>query len=165
MRRYEISKLMGALGFAAIFAGWIVLQWSSVPMRLAAAALMVVTLVVTGRTIIADRRRAAGRQVKVHDGQLTIVTPDQTATLALDDLARGRWSPRRGLELLDNSARTLVTVDRGLLDDEREARAFLGWLRSQTDLALRVKWTDENQDAPTDTDTGTQQHESQEAAR
>lgn len=148
LRRYAIMKALGAAGFAAIFAGWMLIQWSNLAMRLAAAGLLTTTLVVTVRTIAADRRRAHGRQVAVMGDEggprrLKITTPDAAADLPLEALAAGRWREDAGLDLLDAAGRTLATLDRGLVEDEHEARAFLGWLRAHSGLALRVKWTDE----------------------
>ncbi len=146
LRRYALMKHLAAAGFAAIFLGWMLLQWSNPIMRCGAAALGLATVWITVRSSLAERGRTAGRQVELIDRTLRITMPDSNVRLRLADVAHGRWRDDAGLSLHDRDGRLLGLIDTGCIADETEARTFLHWLRDRAGISLRVHWSD----TPTD---------------
>jgi hypothetical protein len=142
LRRYMLMKCLAAAGFAAIFLGWMLLQWFNPLLRGIAAALALATVWITVRSSLAERRRAAGRQVELLDAALRITTPGRETCLPLAELDHGQWSDDAGLSLHDRDGRPLGLIDTGCIADESEARAFLHWLRDRAGISLRVRWSD-----------------------
>ena len=160
MRRYQWSKALGGLVFAGIFAGWMVLEWSSPMMRVIAGVLMVVTLWVTTASVLIDAARSRGRQLTLSAGRLDITTPGAPATprapgtpatsesVTLADVAYARWRDgmsdvdggAAGLVFFDHNDRPLARLDNVFLRDEAEARAFVGWLREHAEIIFEVRW-------------------------
>ncbi len=143
MRQYAIARATGGVLFAAIFAGWMVIQWSSVTMRIIAASLIALTAWVTATSIAGDARRMRGRQVEYLGDALLITTPDGELTVPLDAIARATWNEEAdspGLAFHDRNESCLVRLDENIIADEAEARAFLRWLRSHAETTFEVKW-------------------------
>jgi hypothetical protein len=154
IRRYQWAKALGGVVFASIFAGWMVIEWSSPVMRVLAGALIVVTLWVTVASVVIDAARARGRQVAVGDGRLDVTTPPapgsaagSCASVTLADVAYAQWRQDGdegdggpGLWFIGRDGRPLGGLDTVFLRDEAEARAFVGWLREHWDVALEVRW-------------------------
>jgi hypothetical protein len=143
LRQYTRARLVGAALFLAIFAMWLVLQWSSATMRCVAIVLMLVTILVTWASISRDHRRARGRQVRCERDRLTITRPDATSVLLLGDVDHAVWREvDSGFELAfcDSAGRSLACLDEHYLGDQAEARAFLHWLRQRTQIRFDVKW-------------------------
>jgi hypothetical protein len=144
MRRYQLAKLVGGALILIIFAGWLVLQWSNLAMRVFAIVLMLVTLYVMCVSILGDRVRSRGRQIAIEHGTLRVTTPEATAAVLLSEIALAEWREepveQAGLHLLDPRGRGLAHIDTALLADEAEARAFLGWLRDRAGVTLKTRW-------------------------
>ncbi len=142
MARYQWNKTIGGLLFASIFAGWMVIQWSSVAMRFVAGGLMVVTAWVTIASVVADVRRSRGRQLAVEPGRLIIESPGDRRVIDVTQVARAQWrnTPEPILTLYDAEGVVVAELDAAFLADESEARTFLGWARQRTDLPFEVDW-------------------------
>lgn len=147
MARYQWAKVVGGLLFAVIFAGWMLIQWSSVAMRVATAGLLTLTAWVTAASIVNDLRRTRGRQVAIASGRLVITTPTGQCDIALTDVAEARWRDdpptESGLSFHDAAGRCLARLDPAFLESQAEARAFLRWARERADLPFRVVWPEE----------------------
>jgi hypothetical protein len=144
MRQYHLVKSAGAVLFTGIFAGWLVLQWSNPVMRGFIALLVLVTGWITVSSIVADIRRGRGRQVGVQGRSLQVTGPGLALSLPLTQIATGQWRDEwqddAGLSLLDAQGRRLVLLDGHYLANQTEARAFLNWLRRQTQVHFPVQW-------------------------
>ena len=142
--RYQINKIIGAAVVAMIFTGWLILQWESLWMRLLASCLLGMTAYVTIQSIVTDLRRACGRQIALHPDRLVITEPSGQTTVRLDDIAELHWrddtSANLGLWLVDDTGQPLAHLDEAFLEDPREARAFLGWLRRITNRRWMTRW-------------------------
>ena len=149
MATYHRARALGGALFALIFAGWLWLQWTNVPMRYLAIGLLLVTAWVTMTSITRDRARQAQRQLAVERNALRITTAEGETRVGLADIARARWSdgpaPQAGLWLLGPDDRALAHLDLNFFADESEARAFLGWARRRTTLPFEVHWPTEDQ--------------------
>ncbi|MEX0774802.1 MAG: hypothetical protein WD042_03705 [Phycisphaeraceae bacterium] len=145
LRRYTWAKIVTSTIIAATFVGWMWLQWSSPMMRLAAPLLLVITCWVLVRSIAEDYKRARGRQIAVEGDTLEVTDAEQTCGIAMSRIAKGQWlddpADRRGLHLLDAEGKPLVHLNEAFLADEAEARAFLGWLRQQSQARFDVQWS------------------------
>ena len=87
MRRYHLNKIFAALLFCIMFASWMYFQWADPVQRLLPMGLAVITVLVTGTTVMGDINRSRGRQIALktsvgRDGpggpdesDLEIVTP------------------------------------------------------------------------------------------
>jgi hypothetical protein len=151
LRRYQWSKLIGGALVGSIFAGWLVLQWSSPAMRVLAVALIAVTAWVVVHSWLTDARRARGRQVTLSrptsgSGPISIriTEPGLDNTVPLERINRARWRDDQdsdaGLWLLGQNQEALVHLDLSFLADEVEARSFLGWLRRCSDAPIPADW-------------------------
>jgi len=143
MRQYAIARATGGLLFAAIFAGWMVLQWSSITMRIIAASLIALTAWVTASSIASDARRMRGRQVECLNDELIITLPEGESRLRLDVIAAATWNETAdefGLSFYDSNENRLARLDENIIADEAEARAFLRWLRTHVETKFEVKW-------------------------
>lgn len=148
MTRYWRAKVVGGLLFATLFAGWLVIQWSNMVMRLLALSLLVGTVWMTWESIASERRRFVGRKVSVSSEDLRIEQPEAVQEVKLARIDHMRWiaegnSERAaGLWWFDSASTALLHMDDQLLANEREARSFIGWLRQQTSLQAPVRWND-----------------------
>lgn len=142
MWRYQWYKAGGGLLVCAIFAGWLLIQWSSPGMRWLSMALIAGTAWIVAISIIEDRRRSRGRQIAARDGTITVTTPQSVTRVSLADVAEIRWQDDTppGLWLHGHSGEVLAHLDTDFLATQEEARSFLGWLRQQADLNVRVRW-------------------------
>jgi hypothetical protein len=147
IRRYQWQKVVAAALVGAIFAGWLVIRWSSVPQRVFCFGLLAVTLWVLLRSVISDGARARTRQLGVCEqgaGVLRITGPTGTLHIGVQEVSEARWldepEDRAGLWLYDREQRPVAHLDRGYLSDQREACAFLGWARRSIDLKFPVIW-------------------------
>lgn len=144
LRRYAVARGVGGAIFAAIFIGWMLIMWSSPVMRYTAVALAAVTALVTIVSIRSDARRARGRQVTVLAGAIDITWPHETRRVPLAEIDHAEWrdhdAAQSGLWLLGPKGVTLAHLDLNFLGEEAEARAFVGWLRTQTGAPLEVRW-------------------------
>jgi hypothetical protein len=68
MRRYHLNKILAAALFCALFAGWMFFQWANPIQRLLPMALAVITVLVTGLTVMSEITRARGRQITLKGG-------------------------------------------------------------------------------------------------
>lgn len=144
MRSYAIARVIGGALFAAIFVGWIFIQWSSPAMRIIASSLVVITVWVTLGTIIRDARRAAGRQITAKPGALEITNHDGMRTVRMTDVGRVAWQEESadtfGLWFYDTQDNVLARLDENYLDSEAEARTFIGWVHARMDVPFKVSW-------------------------
>lgn len=143
MRQYAIARIVGGLLFAAIFAGWMVIQWSNVTMRFASAALIVLTAWVTVSSILSDARRMRGRQVEWDGDAMLVTTPDSFKRVRLAEITHATWRETTadyGLTFYDQYNTPLARLDENIIADEAEARTFLRWLRNQTETKFEVRW-------------------------
>ena len=142
--RYQVNKLIVAVLVAATFTGWLILNWSNVWMRLLAAGLLVVTAYVTAKSIVTDLRRARGRQIALRGERLVITQPTGQADVSLDAIAEIHWrndtSANLGLWLMDSEAAALAHLDERFVQDQREALAFLHWLREKAGRTFTTRW-------------------------
>jgi hypothetical protein len=140
LAKYERAKLIGGLLFAAIFAGWLWLQWSNPWMRVAAGALLLLTAWITASSIVTDLRRHQGRQIELAGRALLVTTPEGTCWIQLPDVAVAQWTDDAGLRFDRADGQTLGRIDLVTLADEDEARRFLGWLRQHAQVDFAVQW-------------------------
>lgn len=142
IRRYQRNKIIGGLIITVIFAGWLVLQWSNVVMRLVALGLIATTLWVVIESILDDLRRGHGRQIEIVGGRLLITDADKVTTVSFADVAAATWHDESmpGLYLYDGQGQTLAHLDSHFLADQAEARCFLGWSRQRAQLPFKVQW-------------------------
>ena len=146
MAKYQAVKLIGAAFFAAIFAGWLWLQWSNPIMRVIAGGLLFMTIVFTWKAHVADDRRVRSGRLAVSQKQrsITITHHDESKTIALQDVARAVWrndsEANMGLWLYDNEGKALAHIDGTFVAHEAEARKFLAWLRTLVDVPFQVSW-------------------------
>lgn len=144
MARYQIAKAVGGLLIGGIFAGWLVIQWSSVPMRIFAMVLMFVTAWIVAASIAEDRRRCKGRQLELDGDVLTVTKPDGRSHISVADIARGQWNEETydaaGLWLYNSAGHVLAHLDLDFIGDQDEARAFLHWARQRTELSFNIDW-------------------------
>src|SRR5688572_32112881 len=91
MKRYQLSKAVGAVFFIAIFAGWLFIQWSSPVMRIVAGLLLFMTVWFTLRSIVADAVRGRGRQLSIEGGDLIIERPTGVQRFPLTSVAGAEW--------------------------------------------------------------------------
>ena len=143
MRQYAIARATGGVLFAAIFAGWMVLQWSNITMRIIAASLIALTAWVTVNSIATDARRMRGRQVECLGDALLITTPNGEVNVRLDAITHATWSEEAdgcGLAFYDRNESQMARIDENIIADEPEARAFLRWLRTHVETKFEVKW-------------------------
>lgn len=143
LKAYQRNKALGGVLFLAIFAIWLIVQWSNTSMRYITIALMGVTAWVTIVSVIIDQSRARGRQVAVVDGAMSISTPDGETKVNLNEVSYAEWneeSDEPGLRFFDNSRKVIAHIDMLTLDDEAEARTFVGWVRKQTQQSFEVHW-------------------------
>ena len=142
--RYQVAKATGGLIAAGIFAGWLLVHWSNVAMRLLAATLLGVTAWATAWSILDDAARARGRQVAIRPGELILTTPGSRRLVSLPDVAWAQWrhdsASDAGLWLYDSKGEVLAHLDENILADEAEAREFLGWARKRAELPFNVQW-------------------------
>ena len=150
MLRYQWSKAVGGLLMGAIFAGWLVIQWSNPAMRWLAIALLVITAWVVIASCIADRVRAYGRQLAIDGADLLFATPDEEKRIAMDSIAYAQWREDElataGLWLFDRQGGVLAHLDLRFLGDQDEARTFLHWARQRADLPFEVRWPEPYED-------------------
>ncbi len=143
MKQYAIARIIGGVLFAAIFAGWMVIQWSSVTMRVTCAGLIALTAWVTAASVINDARRMRGRQVEFLNDELIVTLPEGESRLRLDAIATAEWNETAdefGLSFYDRSESRLARLDENIIADEGEARAFLRWLRTHVETKFDVRW-------------------------
>lgn len=140
LARYQRAKLVGGLLFTAIFAGWLWLQWSNPWIRSLAVALVGLTAWITGASVLADRRRHAGRQIELAGDALLVTTPEGTRWIALGQIDHAVWTDDGGMTFHGRDGRALAALDTALLADEEEARRFLGWLRRHAPTPWPVHW-------------------------
>jgi len=144
MRQYAIARATGGVLFAAIFAGWMVIQWSSITMRIIAMSLIALTAWVTATSIATDAKRMRGRQVECLGDALLITAPDSEVNVRIDAIAHAAWSEEAdgcGLAFYDRNETRLARLDENIIADEAEARAFLRWLRTHVETNFEVKWS------------------------
>lgn len=148
LRSYVTARIVGGGLFAAIFLGWMWIQWSNPAMRFVALGLVAVTAIVTAVSIRNDAARARGRQVTVAGDEILIASPAGDARFTPADVAFLRWDEATedtaGLwfHRNDDSHAVLAHLDLNFVGDQAEARAFLGWLRRQTGETFQVRWPD-----------------------
>ena len=161
LRQYVRARLLGAIGMAAIFTFWLVLQWSNPAMRYASMALIGVTAWITWVSIAGDVRRSRSRQVEVvcdlaacglarddansHETKsLHITSPTGDARFHIADVKDAQWredtDAAAGLWLYDVSGKSLAHLDLNYIGDQDEARLFLRWPRQRADLTFDVRW-------------------------
>jgi|GEM_PF-3131333 len=144
MRRYQIVKAAGAALFMVIFGGWLILQWSNPTMRWITIGLIVMTGWITFSSVWADLTRSAGRQLVVRDGQIQIITPQETKRITIAQIAKAVWQEETedelGLYLYDDKDTLLAHLDIAFLADQAEARTFLGWARKRQPMNFPVQW-------------------------
>lgn len=143
MKQYAIARVVGGVLFATIFAGWMVIQWSNVTMRVAAGGLIVLTAWVTASSIMTDAKRMRGRQVAWGDSAIIVSTPAGETRVRMSEIARAVWrrnSEAFGMMFYDHRGAVLVRLDESFLSDESEARVFLRWLRTKTRTDFEVTW-------------------------
>ena len=123
-----------------IFAGWLVLQWSILPMRLLAGVLLLSTLYVVVATYRRDVARRRGRSLALRGDTLVVTTPAALAEVDLPAVAAAVWDDDAGLRFLDAADATIASIDTQLIATEDEARRLLAWLRRHTAAAFTVRW-------------------------
>jgi len=150
LRLYAWARVIGALLFVIIFSGWILIRWSNPAMGYFAGILVLITLMVTTRSLLIDRRRAKGRQIILGAGLMIIRTHDCWVEVKLDDISHARWMESHpsvsGLWLFNRIGESIAHVDREFLADQSEARAFLRWFRCRTSRSFKVQWPEPKQD-------------------
>lgn len=149
LRLYVWARVIGALLFATIFSGWILMRWSNPAMGYFAGTLVLITLIVTTRSLLIDHRRAKGRQIILGAGLMTIRTYDCWVEVKLDDIGHAQWREDHqsisGLWLFNRTGEIIAHIDREFLADQSEARAFLRWARRRTSRSFKVQWSESNQ--------------------
>ena len=142
MRRYQWNKVIGGLLVSVIFIGWLTLQWSNPAMRTLAITLIAVTGWVVIRSMLDDVRRGRGRQITITDGVLHVTSPTGASQFRLADVALAQWRQdnQPGLWFYDQHRQPLAHLDTVFLDDQVQARNFLGWARQHADLPFEVRW-------------------------
>src|SRR5688572_9427233 len=75
MLRYQWAKVLGDVVVCAIFAGWLLIQWSNPLMRAGAVALLAITAWVVVASVLSDARRSRGRRLWLEAGQIRVVEP------------------------------------------------------------------------------------------
>jgi hypothetical protein len=155
LRRYQAAKLVGALLFILIFAGWLALQWSNPAMRWLTVALIGITAWVTVASVVSDLRRSAGRQVAMLGAggsgefgwMLRVTSPAGEVQLKMADVVIARWREDEeaslGLWFFDDRGSVMAHLDGHFLADQDEARALIAWLRRQIpsgSLPFPVQW-------------------------
>ncbi len=159
MRRYHLNKILAAVLFCVLFAGWMYFQWADPILRLLPMGLALITVLVTGVTVIGEINRSRGRQITLEIGHsekgtpvLEVLTPEDKRRFELASVKRMVWQDgpdvieegdepdTRGLWLFDSTQQVLAHIDENLLADEEEARDFIGWLRRRTKLPCKVEW-------------------------
>lgn len=142
--KYQGAKIVGTTVIAAIFVGWLTIQWSSPAMRVLAGALLAMTLWVLIVSIRDDLIRSRGRQIFLHAGVLEIIAPQAAHSLPLHEIAWAQWreddADAAGLWLFGRSGQPLAHLDTAFLADQSEARAFLRWARQRASLDFEVRW-------------------------
>lgn len=146
MRSYAIARAIGGAIFAAIFVGWIFIQWSSPAMRIIGSSLVVITAWVTIVSIVRDTRRAEGRQITAKPGALEVTDHADVRTIRMVDVAVVKWqedtAERFGLWFYDKDDNVLARLDENYLDGQAEARTFMGWMQARMELPFKVIWPD-----------------------
>lgn len=153
MVRYQWGKIATGTLMGMTFAGWLVLQWSSVPARLAIGGLLILTVWVVASSVLSDARRMRGRSISLRPGAadpgsllLEITQPSGRLAIDLSEVAAGAWCDdpenRPGLSLYSRHDEPLASLDYDFLADEAEARLFLRWLRTHSDTNFPVRWPD-----------------------
>lgn len=144
LRRYQRNKVIVGLLMAAIFAGWLVAQWSNLLLRGVSLGLMLTTFWIVIRSLVVDTRRSRDRQVLVQGQCLVIEGSGRTQRAILTDVTVAHWynqpQARAGLWFYDDCGQVLAHLDSAILADESEARAFLGWARQRADCPFEVRW-------------------------
>lgn len=152
MARYQWAKVIGGAFFVAIFSGWLFIQWSNALMRTIAAALVLLTVWQTLRSVVADAMRTRGRLIELtwepggerDDAVLRITTPERVSLIPVRDIASARWSDDDdhtfGLVLLDRNGGQLAHLDAWFVDHQEEARTLLHWARQHTRFEFPVHW-------------------------
>lgn len=144
MWRYQLAKAVGGLLVAAIFAGWLLIQWSNPVMRILCMVLIAITAWVVYASIRQDIVRGRGRQLQLTADRMTIVGPDAQQVLRLNDIGYARWredtQESAGLWFYDREDRTLAHLNTAYLGDQSEARAFLNWARQRAPMGFDVRW-------------------------
>ncbi len=161
LRQYVRARLLGAVGMAAIFAFWLVLQWSNPTMRYGSMALIGLTAWITWVSIAGDIRRGRRRQVEVvteplqggvATGEcanpvapcLRITTPAGVSQFRIADVKDAQWredtDAAAGLWFYDVNGKPLAHLDLNYIGDQDEARSFLRWLRQRVEVGFEVRW-------------------------
>ena len=161
LRQYVRARLLGAIGMAAIFTLWLVLQWSNPVMRYASMALIGVTAWITWVSIAGDIRRNRSRQVEVvhvpapggaATGEcaspiepcLRVTTPAVVSQFPIADVKDAQWredtDAAAGLWFYDVNGKPLAHLDLNYIGDQDEARSFLRWLRQRAEVRFEVRW-------------------------
>jgi len=147
MARYQFAKLVGATFFVAIFAGWLVIQWSNPAMRIIAGGLLAMTVIVTWQSHVNDARRARCGRLRVYtDGEptLDIAHGDTWQRVLLSRVDHAVWrnadDETLGLWLYDGDEQLQAHIDADFVAHEPEARKFLAWLRGVAGVSLKVSW-------------------------
>jgi hypothetical protein len=144
MWRYQLAKAVGGLLVAAIFVGWLLIQWSNPVMRVMCIVLIAITAWVVYVSIREDVVRGRGRQLRLTAERMTIVGPGAQHVLRLSDINAAQWredtEETAGLWFYDEQNHMLAHLDTAYLGDQSEARAFLNWARQRARMDFDVRW-------------------------
>lgn len=144
LRRYEVAKGVGAVLFASLFVVWAMAVWPQLLPTLIATALVLITLWVTVTSVVRDRQRSRGRQLRITAHAMHLTVPGAATRIPWVDVHSARWldehSSSQGLWLYGATGQPLAHIDRAFLADQSEARAFLGWARQRAPLRFSVAW-------------------------
>ena len=144
LRRYQRNKAIVGLLMAAIFAGWLVVQWANVLLRWVSLGLLLTTLWILIRSLVVDTQRSRNRQVMVDGRHLVVEGPARTQRALLAEVSVAHWynqpPSQAGLWFYDHRGHVLAHLDSAFLADESEARAFLGWTRQRAKTQFQVRW-------------------------
>ena len=127
-----------------MFVLWAVLARPQASLALVASLLAAITSWVTIVSLVRDRRRARGRQLKVTPNGMHLTTPTTALQVSWSDVQMARWrdgqASSHGLWLYGTSGQPLAHIDHCFLADASAARAFLGWARQHATLGFPVVW-------------------------
>ena len=144
LRRYEAAKGVGAVLFASLFFVWAMASWPQRLPTLIATPLVLITFWVTVTSVVRDRQRSVGRQLRITSHAMHLTLPGAAIRVPWGDVHSARWldeeSSSQGLWLYGAAGQPLAHIDRAFLADQSEARAFLGWARQRASLRFPVAW-------------------------
>ena len=144
-QRDRWTRLLGGTIFGALLVVWLIVYWPNVTMRFVSLGLLI-AIVWMVTPVIFDNPPSPHRQIVVDADCLRISSNrGDTVVVACRDVASAQWrqdEPEKfGLWLFDSNGQVLAHLDRTLLPNQVDAKAFVKWARRLTTLPFEVRWT------------------------